>query len=199
MKKQTAWIIGLTLGFTLLFCSSFVWFYQRARQKEQQALTAASKETDKPRGIDKPLPEAHFIDINDNKLDDKFVRTGNVILAFVTPTCGACKREAEFLKTVVGKNRHIQFYGIVSFGDKQSSLAEAQKVFPFKVFFDEEGKLAASLGIHRVPIKIYLENGAVKKVWGGATTDETAKNEFVKWLESVSDCEVNSETNQKCG
>jgi thiol-disulfide isomerase/thioredoxin len=191
MKKQLVWIIGLALGFTLLFCSTFVLFYQRAWQRERQA--AAS-----PKGIDKPLPESHLIDVKGAKLNDDFVRRGRVVLAFVTPTCGACKREAEFLKTIVGKHEKVQFYGVISFGDEQTSLADAEKIFPFKVFFDEEGKLAAALGIRRVPIKIYLENGVIKKAWGGATVDEKAKDEFVKWLDSVSDCEVTDEAKTKC-
>jgi len=93
--------------------------------------------------------------------------------------------ESEFLKGVVNKRADVRFYGVVSFGDMEYSLREAKRKFPFAVFYDRGFKLAGQLGIKRVPIKIFVDNGIIKKSWGGATVDEKAKAEFIRWLAEV--------------
>jgi hypothetical protein len=65
------------------------------------------------------------------------------------------------------------------------SLREARRKFPFEVFYDRGFKLAGQLGIKRVPIKIFVDNGVIKKSWGGATVDEKAKADFIRWLAEV--------------
>lgn len=125
------------------------------------------------------------MDSKDEKLEERFIRSGKVVLVFVTSDCDACKREAEFLKNVVGNNDAVNFYGVISYGDKKSSLAEAEKIFPFKVYYDEGFKLAGALGINRVPVKMFLEDGAIKKAWGGATTDEEKQAAFLNWLNEL--------------
>ncbi len=182
MSKQIKWVVGLTLGFTLLFCASFVFFFQRAQQK-----AAASAKEPSAKAIGKPLPPARFVDSSDQVLDDQTIRNGRVILVFGTPDCDACKREARFLKTVVDQRPDVRFYGVISYGEKKSALLAAEQVFPFKVFFDEQGQLASALGINRVPIKIFLENGIIQKAWGGATVDEDAKLAFSQWLADLSE------------
>ena len=182
MTKQTKWAVGLTLGFTLLFCASFVFFFFRA----QRQVGATTKEpAASGKAIGKPLPPAQFVDSSDQPLDDHTIRNGKVILVFVTPDCAACKREAQFLETLVGQKPDVRFYGVISYGEKKSSLQAAEQVFPFKVIFDEKGQLAAALGINRVPIKIFLENGTIRKAWGGATVDDEAKLAFSQWLSEL--------------
>ncbi|MGI9055830.1 MAG: hypothetical protein ACR2F2_08525, partial [Pyrinomonadaceae bacterium] len=80
----------------------------------------------------------------------------------------------------------VTFYGVTSFGKPEETLTEAQKKFPyFDVYYDAESLLALQLKITKVPIKIYLEDGIIKKVWGGATISEEKKSEFINWLENV--------------
>ena len=50
MKKQFKLIVGLTLGFTLLFCVSFVYFYQRAPELAEKWLDEMAREADEGRG-----------------------------------------------------------------------------------------------------------------------------------------------------
>jgi hypothetical protein len=94
-------------------------------------------------------------------------------------------KESEFLKDLVSKRPDVRFYGVISFGDMQTSLRVARQKFPFEVFYDRGFKLARQLGINRVPIKIFLENGVIKKSWGGATVEEDKKAAFVHWLSEV--------------
>ncbi len=175
MKTQVKWIIGATLALAILFCASFVFFFGRAQQKS----IAAAK------GIDKPLPKANLVDLDNKPLPDSSLRTGQVVLVFVTAECEACAHEAEFLKTIVSRKDKVHFYGVISYGDKASSLRAAEQKFPFKTFFDENFELAGALGITRVPVKLYVEDGVMKKVWGGATNDEQKKTAFVQWLDAL--------------
>ncbi|MBV9925481.1 MAG: redoxin family protein [Acidobacteria bacterium] len=162
---------------TVLFCTSFVFFYNRAQQKAQEPALKVPAQ--------KPLPETHLVDSTDATFDDNSLRHGKVVLVFVTPDCSACAKEAQFLKTAVGKRNDITFYGVIPYGDKKSSLEAAAGKFPFKVFFDEDFRLTGKLGINRVPIKIFLEDGVIKKVWDGATIKEQAQESFNQWLATV--------------
>ena len=178
MKKQFKLIAGLTLGFTVLFCVSFVYFYQRAQQ--QLVASAAA-----PKGLGQPLPEARLVNAAAERLDDAELRSGNVVLVFMSPECRACEREAEFLKSAVGRRGDVRFYGVVAYGEKEKSLPAAEKMAPFKVFYDDGSRLASGLGITRVPIKLYLSNGVVKKAWGGATSEPEKQAAFLEWLDGV--------------
>ena len=178
MTAHWKWITGLTLGLTVLFCASFVLFYQRAQQQQQRPAPSA-------KGIDKPLPKANLVDLANNPLGDSSLRAGRVVLVFVTAECEACMREAEFLRTVVSRKNDVRFYGVISYGEKASSLRAAERIFPFEVFYDESSQLGGALGITKVPIKLYLEEGVIRKAWGGATTDDQKKAAFVQWLDDL--------------
>jgi hypothetical protein len=76
-------------------------------------------------------------------------------------------------------------YGVISFGLSESAMKDRGHKFPFKTYIDSEPRLAGALGLYRVPIKVFLEDGIIKKSWKGATTEESAKLEFVKWFDSL--------------
>jgi hypothetical protein len=41
------------------------------------------------------------------------------------------------------------------------------------------------MGINRVPVKVFLENGIIKKGWIGAAQTDEAKSSFTEWLDSL--------------
>ncbi len=178
MKSPIKWILA-TIFLAIIFCASFVYFYT----KQQAGNSSPTAEIEKKN--ERPLPEAQLFNLNSELLPDEELRKGKVILIFVSPTCEACQTEGEFLQDLIEKKNDVKFYGVVSFGKPKEALEASQSKFPFKVFYDGKGLLALTLKITKVPIKIYLEDGIIKKVWGGATTDENKKKEFVAWLESV--------------
>lgn len=159
----------------LVFCTAFVVFYTRNNRK-------AGRE---PVNAGKSLPSAELVDQANQRLADSELKNGRVVLVFVTADCDACLKESEFLKGLVNKRADVRFYGVISFGDMESSLREAKRKFPFEVFYDRGFRLAAQLGIKKVPIKIFVDNGIIKKSWGGATVDEKAKADFIRWLAEV--------------
>jgi len=175
-SKKVIWISSLALLFVVVFCVAFVVFYTR------NARNAAKLD---PVNSGKSLPEADLIDENSKPLAESELKNGRIVLVFITSDCDACRKESEFLKSVVGKRADVRFYGVISFGDMESSLRDAKEMFPFKVFYDRGFRLAGQLGIKRVPIKIFVDNGVIKKSWGGATIDEKAQGDFVRWLTAV--------------
>lgn len=169
----------MTILLAVIFCVSFVFFYSKQQAEKNLPMAELNKKSEKP------LPEAKLFDLNHEFLSDDDLRKGKVVLVFVSPSCEACETEAEFLKNVIEKRKDVKFYGVVSFGKQEEVLKAAQNKFPFRVFYDGNNLLAIRLGITKVPIKIYLEDGIIKKVWGGATVSEDKKSEFINWLESV--------------
>jgi peroxiredoxin len=169
-------IISLAAIFTVVFCVGFAFFYAR----RQHSLASPAPVTS-----GKPLPAAELVDESNQVLADAQLRSGRVVLVFVTPDCDACLAEAQFLRKALAQRADIPFYGVVSFGDKDNALRGAKEEFPFKVFYDQHFKLASQLGIKRVPIKLFVENGIIRKSWGGATVQQDKQDEFLSWLKQL--------------
>lgn len=175
-SKQVIWISSLAILFVVVFCAAFVVLYTRNK---------GNAVAHDPVDSGKSLPSAELVDDSKQLLADSELKSGKIILVFITSDCDACLRESQFLKGVVSKRNDIRFYGVISFGDMESSLRDAKQKFPFKVFYDRGFRLASELGINRVPIKIFVDNGIIKKSWGGATINEKAQGDFVRWLAEV--------------
>jgi peroxiredoxin len=175
-SKKIIWISSVAVIFVLVFCAAFVAFYTR---------NTRNKTAPEPVNSDKSLPAAELVDESNQPVADAQLKNGKVVLVFITPDCDACLKESEFLKDLVNKRTDIRFYGVVSFGDMEESLRAAKQKFPFEVFYDRGFKLSGPLGINRVPIKVFVEDGIIKKSWGGATVDEKKKADFVRWLTEV--------------
>lgn len=135
--------------------------------------------------INHPLPEANLIDIDGAKLPDPSFRQGKVVLVFVNPTCVPCNKEGEFLRTVIDKRKDVSFYGVATLGEKEESLKKSVELFPFKTFYDEGQLLTKKLGITRMPIKMFLQDGVIKETWGGASKNAEIQADFAKWLGDV--------------
>jgi len=175
MKQKT---LLITILFAVLFCVSFVILFKHFQMKRQ--LAAGEPRIQK----EIPLPDVSFSDVNGNKLPEDEIRKGKVVLMFLMTDCHYCESEATFVNQLITKRNDIKFYGIISGGDKRKQLETASAKFPISVLYDDS-LLAVKLSITKVPIKIYLEDGVIKKAWGGASVDETRKAEFVSWLEGV--------------
>lgn len=175
-SKKVIWISSLAILFVLVFCAAFVAFYTRNNR---------NKAAQGPVNSGKSLPAAELVNESNQQLADSQLRNGRVILVFISADCDACRKESEFLKGLVNKRPDIHFYGVISFGEMENSLRVAKQKFPFEVFYDRGFKLASQLGVNRVPIKVFVDNGIIKKSWGGATIDEKAKADFIRWLAEV--------------
>jgi len=163
----------------VVFCAGFVYFYSRIQRSK------AEPPEDSRSLIDKPLPHAELMDVNGARVDERLLRKGRVVLVFVTTDCDACAEESKFLQTVLDRRKDVTFYGLIPFGPRPETPDEAAKMFPFKVFYDEGDSFVLTMGINRVPVKVFLEDGIIKKGWIGAVRTDEARTSFVNWLDSL--------------
>lgn len=173
--------VALIVGFVVVFLLRV----RKTDQKIEPPADAASS-TPLPPLMNKPLPEANLVDSKGVKLADTSLRQGKVILVFVSPNCRPCDNETAFLKPFVEQHPEINFLGVVSFGLSGAIPESLEKEFPFKLYLDTEPRLAGKLGLYRVPIKVFLEDGIIRKSWKGATTNDADKEAFAKWLDDLS-------------
>ena len=187
MSKRLLTIAGVFVFLAAVFGAGFVFFYNRIQRTkaEAEANTEIAPPSSSKSLIDKPLPHAQLVDARGVKVDEQVLRTGKVIVVFVTADCDACATESKFLQTLVDKRKDVTFYGLVPFGGRPNSPDEVEKKFPFKVFYDEAHLFVQTMGINRVPVKVYLENGIIKKGWIGAAQTDEAKSSFTEWLDGL--------------
>jgi hypothetical protein len=173
-------VLAAGLILIAVFCVSFFFFYKRAQNssaKQPLILT--------PAVINQPLPKANLINISGKLLDDEKLRRGRVVLVFTLIECSPCDRENEFLKTAVGSRKDVSFVYVIPFGQKDQALKVAQSKYAFETFFDQSSMLSRSLQIYQVPIKIFLEDGIIKKTWLDATVEPEKQAAFTLWLNAL--------------
>lgn len=179
MSKRWLWIGGVTFFLIVVFCIGFIVSY-RLIQNKQAELPGSTGSL-----INKPLPPAQLIDLNGSKVDEQILRRGKVILIFVTTDCNACLTESRFLQTILERRTDVSFYGLIPFGKTPDTTQAAEKMFPFRVFYDEGNSYVRSMGINRVPVKVFLEDGIIKRGWIGAAMTDQSKRSFVEWFDSL--------------
>lgn len=170
------WIATILIA---ILAGSLYFFYKRANDSSAQPLilTAAV--------IDQPLPKAHLVNIAGKLLEDERLRRGKVVLVFTKPECPPCDQENEFLKTLAGNRKDVNFFYIIPFGSKSSSLKEAEGKYAYETFFDDESRLSRRLQVYQVPIKVFLEDGIIRKTWINASITDERKAEFKGWLSGL--------------
>ena len=184
MSKRLLTVAGVIFFLAIVFCAGFVFFYNRIQRTKAEAMAEEPAKSSKSL-IDKPWPQAKLVDARGATVDEQILRTGRVIVVFVTADCEACATESKFLETLIGRRKDVTFYGLVPFGGRPDSPDEVEKKFPFKVFYDAESSFVRSMGINRVPVKVFLENGIIKKGWIGAAQTDQAKSSFTEWLDGL--------------
>jgi hypothetical protein len=179
MKPLTK-ALGIGSLLIAVFGVSFFFFYRRAEKnpsKQPLILTSAV--------INQPLPKANLVNISGKLLDDEKLRRGRVVLVFTMTDCVPCDDENEFLKTVIGIRKDVSFIYVIPFGNKEQSLKLAQSKYAVETFFDSGSMLSRSLQLYQVPIKVFVEDGTIKKTWLDATVDSQGQAEFKNWLNGL--------------
>lgn len=179
MKPRTK-LLGSLLILIVIFGISFFFFYKRAQQnlpKQPLILT--------PAVLNQPLPPANLVDLSGKQLDDNKLRRGKVILIFTLTECKPCDDENEFLKSVMGMRKDVAFYGVIPFGNREAALKKAESKYAFETFFDDRSMLSRNLQVYQVPIKIFVEDGTIRKTWLDATVDSDQQAAFKTWLNGL--------------
>lgn len=179
MSNRWTSTLGVIFFLAAVFCFGFVSFSNRSSPSE-----GLPSDTSKSL-INRPLPHAQLIDVYGANVDELVLRQGRVILVFVTMECDACGAEAKFLQTLLSRRKDVAFYGLVPFGARPDSPSVAEKMFPFRIFYDESNSFVRTMGLNRVPVKVFLEDGIIKKGWIGAALTDQAKQSFVAWFDGL--------------
>src|SRR5215216_296469 len=172
MSKRWISSLGILFFFVAVFCAGFVFFYNRIPRSEVEVSVgnqpSGEEVSASPKSlINTPFPHSELVDIHGTKVDEHILRTGRVVVVFLTLECDACFTEGKFLETVMSRRRDVAYYGLVPFGRPSKADEAAEKPFPFKVFYDESNSFVSKMGINRVPVKVFLEDGVIKKGWMG--------------------------------
>jgi hypothetical protein len=78
----------------------------------------------------------------------------------------------------------VRFIYVLPFGDKQH-LKRARRKYALEPFFDQGSSLSRNLELYQVPIKVYLEDGVIRKTWLDATVNDERRADFKNWLSSL--------------
>ena len=181
MSRRLIWIAAVTLFLGGVFCGGFFFFQNRMQRSQAEAAAVDPSKS----LINKSFPHAELVDVHGSKVDEQTLRTGKVVVVFLALDCEACASEGKFLETVVGRRKDVAFYGVVPFGTHPHDPQSVEKAFPFEVLYDEHNAYVATMGINRVPVKVFLENGIIKKGWIGAALTDKAKASFIEWLDNL--------------
>jgi hypothetical protein len=184
MKRKLIINVGFTVG-VLLVSYLFVTFLLRKYNAPKSAQPQSAIHQSLSAAISKPLPPGHLVDLKGQELKPSELTQGRVVLVVLSLDCDFCKDEGQFLKSRIDRRKDVRFYGVMSFGQKRDLVPAAER-FPFLVYFDEGGRLRDALNIDRAPVKLYLENGIVKKTWIGSTTFNHDEKGFDEWLDGLS-------------
>lgn len=179
MKSITKILAAAAILLTV-FSVSFFAFYKKAQKnlpKQPLIFTSAV--------INQPLPRTNLMDISGRKLDDADLRHGKVVMAFMMPDCEACDQENEFLKTVVNSRKDVRFVYLIPFGNKDENLKLGHEKYSLEPFFDVGNNLSRKLQLYQVPLKVFIDNGIIKKTFIDSAINPQTQNEFTNWLGSL--------------
>ena len=181
MPRRWLSIAGIIFFLLTVFCAGFAFFYTRMQRSRAETPPAHPSKS----LIDKPFPHAQLVDVYGSEVDDQILRTGRVVVVFVTTDCDACATESKVLEPLVARRRDVTFYGLVPFGPRPKSPAAGEKMFPFRTFYDRDNSFIITMGINRIPVKVFLEDGVIKKGWIGAAISDRDQKSFIEWLDTL--------------
>jgi len=178
--KRARNFLSLSLIVVAVLCVTVAFLYKKTAGKPAgQPLILT------PAVINHPLPEADLVNISGMRLGDNRLRHGKVVLVFTLTTCKPCDQENEFLRTVINTRNDISFFYVIPMGIKTEALKEARDKYCLETFFDQGSILAKKLEVYQVPIKVFLEDGIIKKTWVEATVTDQRRSEFQNWLKEL--------------
>ena len=96
-----------------------------------------------------------------------------------------CDQENDFLKTIVDSRKDVRFFYVIPFGNKNVGLRSGQSKYALEPVYDSGSNVARTLDINQVPIKVFLEEGIIKRTWIDATVTAEKQTEFRNWLRDL--------------
>jgi len=183
MKWSKSKLITGVACFVALFSIGYAGFQHYHHAKQLQRIDWSEVQLSHTVGTS--LPDVRLVDLSGNAIKYNELRQGKVILVLLSSECDACLKEGQFLKSVVDKYPNIRFYSVLIFWSDQS-IDHFKDKFPLKLFLDQDSRLRQAFEVKAVPVKLFLEDGVIRKTWIRARFNSRNENEFVKDLETIS-------------
>jgi peroxiredoxin len=121
----------------------------------------------------KPLPSTDLIQLNGEKLAPDVLRSGKVLLVFLTTHCQPCQKEFKLLSSAETKTlAKVKIYGI---GVEDKTLITdfvKENGVTTQIVLDQHAQLMKSLGIKYFPTSFLVEDGIITKTWFGNEASE---------------------------
>ncbi len=131
------------------------------------------------------LPKGKMINLQTNQDDYEKLKTGKVLLVFLTRGCDACKKEipniTQALPSLVSK---VAVYGVYVEDRSKVERFVQENQIEFPVLLDSGGRVFAGLGISFIPAKVLIENGTITRTWFGSSPSKSALIRDVGEVES---------------
>lgn len=192
MRSQ---IKRILISTSILVLISIGFLYVRTQRKQSLVGSSGSALTINPGGVQlvknyrevlgQQLPPFSLATASGEKLSEDVIRQGNVVLIFIASDCKACTENSDSFKTIVSMRNDVRYFGVRPYDKKSQGDETYVNIVPFAVYFDVDHKLSRHLGIRGVPVAVFVKDGGIKRIWGGAVIDEREKTEFNSWLSSV--------------
>jgi len=123
--------------------------------------------------LNRPLPAYQLTNLEQRELNADELRSGRILLVYLTTGCASCIKEAEIisrLRQKVPPDLHI--YGVAIESPTQLMLFAKEHNLLFPLLLDTGGQLTRSLDTKYFPSKYLIEDGIITKAWYGKTRDE---------------------------
>jgi peroxiredoxin len=120
-----------------------------------------------------PLPKTDLLELDGGKVSPQTLRSGKVLLIFLTTNCPACQKELKLVSSVAPElSGKLQIYGI-GFQDASEIKKFVQEngiVTP--ILRDSHADLATTLGVKYFPTKFLIQDGVIVNTWFGNSLDK---------------------------
>lgn len=157
-------IIPAILGMVL---SCFLYYFYFWNDNERFALPGAIEISNEP------LPTTKLRRFDDDTDYSEKIKTGKVLLIFLTTGCNACQKEVNLVSKNYPKlSPKIQIYG-VGIEEKGKILTFVDKYqIQFPILIDDKAELFRQLRVKYFPTKFLIEDGIITRTWFGNFPDE---------------------------
>jgi len=121
-----------------------------------------------------PLPNFDLVNLEGARVSPQELRTGKVLLVFLTTNCQACQKEFKLLSRVESQiSDQVKIYGVGIQNQNQITKFIQQHEIKTKILLDKDAALMQSLSVKYFPTKFLVEDGVIVKTWFGNSPDES--------------------------
>ncbi|HBB93778.1 MAG TPA: hypothetical protein DC054_00145 [Blastocatellia bacterium] len=114
------------------------------------------------------LPKTDLLDLDGNKIAPETLRSGKVMLIFMTTGCEPCRKQMEMVSGVEPEmSGKVKVYGVgVENRTKINNFLRDNKVGT-RILMDEDGSLMNALSVKVFPTRFLIQDGVIVNTWFG--------------------------------